>query len=326
MNPPAQVRGERWSVPAEAGSRGPGGAAVVASARPHGAGPSADSMDALRRELDTPLGMAVIAGSLHADRLRLLAAHLGGRIDGRAEEMLAGLDGSCRLLGDSLDHAMRVLRAPQRGHREHANGAKDGTTLAMLLHEALRDPLARFADRGLRCELRIDATLRTPGSAAAWNKVLSQLVENSVLHGFAGREAGQICISAESHGPGVLRVTYRDDGVGFSPEARQHALRRRYTSQPVLGCSGLGLCLLRDIVQSRLSGAIELQDTPSGAAFAIDVPAALSRQHRAAHPFFHTPPDRHRLRPPGAPPCSNVLSSRPMPPPPRAPARSTTSS
>ncbi|HSI58873.1 MAG TPA: sensor histidine kinase [Ideonella sp.] len=238
------------------------------------AGPAAE----LLQELDTPLGAALAAASLQAERLRDLAEHLGVSADARASALLAELDESGRLLGDSVQHAVRLLRR-QQAHAapaptaDAAAGLAEAQPLAVVLACALRLPLARCGEQAIDCSLEVESGLAAPGSPGAWSQVLAQLVANSVLHGFEGRPGGRIRITAQRHGPHVLRVTYQDDGVGLSPAAREQVFRRRFTSRAAQGSSGLGLCILRDIVQAQLNGAIALLETAAGAAFVIDVPA-----------------------------------------------------
>ena len=75
--------------------------------------------------------------------------------------------------------------------------------------------------------------------------VINELVTNAVEHGLAGRR-GTVGLAAQRHGKAGreerLTVTVSDDGVGLPPGPRRE---------------GLGLQIVRTLVQSELDGTIE---------------------------------------------------------------------
>jgi anti-sigma regulatory factor (Ser/Thr protein kinase) len=75
---------------------------------------------------------------------------------------------------------------------------------------------------------------------------VSEAVANSVVHGYRdGRVPGMITVCAQRTGEG-LRVSVRDDGMGFVPRADSPGL-------------GLGLPMI-----ATLTSSMTIQDTPSG--------------------------------------------------------------
>ena len=91
----------------------------------------------------------------------------------------------------------------------------------------------------------LPAQVATPLAVA-----VTEIMHNAVEHGFAGRP-GSLGISARRSGQG-LRVVIEDDGVGLPPGFDQ------------VTSSGLGLSIVRTLVESELGGEISLGSGPSG--------------------------------------------------------------
>jgi signal transduction histidine kinase len=157
---------------------------------------------------------------------------------------------------------------------------QDLLSMELVLGDALSVPAVRFRDRIIECELAVEHDLLVRTEPAAWYQVISNLVANSALHGFADRpEGGCIAMSAVRLGTNRARVTYRDDGRGFSVSERAAAFRQRQPcdSRASGGTpGGLGLAIVHDIVKSRLRGTISLRDDDYGATFDIDFPTLVS--------------------------------------------------
>lgn len=97
------------------------------------------------------------------------------------------------------------------------------------------------------------------------SQIISNLVANSLLHGFEGRNAGTICISAHRDGPQYkdLLLSFSDDGIGASAEVRKHLFEPFFTTRLGQGGSGLGMHIVYTLMQ-RLSGTIELLAPDAG--------------------------------------------------------------
>jgi len=101
--------------------------------------------------------------------------------------------------------------------------------------------------------------------AQAFNCLLTNAME-AMPHG------GEVKLSTSLAGPGRLRVSISDTGIGFSPTGLQNAfIPRKSTKRTGLG---LGLPLTRRIVE-RFGGTIELVSRSTGGATVnVDLPIA----------------------------------------------------
>ena len=109
----------------------------------------------------------------------------------------------------------------------------------------------------------LDADLATPLSL-----VINELVTNAVEHGLAQRD-GEVSLVAQRYigtdGVDWLRVVIEDDGHGLPPEPRRE---------------GLGLQIVRTLVNSELSGEIRwLPGDSGGTKVLIEMPLDLERRN-----------------------------------------------
>ncbi|MGS2721439.1 ATP-binding protein [Paraglaciecola aestuariivivens] len=120
----------------------------------------------------------------------------------------------------------------------------------------------------IQCDEKLQVHCRT----GALVQIITNLVMNSIIHGFADKEAGQISIKVEAKNNNV-QLFYKDDGCGLSKQAMSKLFDPFYTTKRGEGGSGLGTHLVYNLVVKGLGGKI----TPSselgkGLAYHIEFP------------------------------------------------------
>jgi signal transduction histidine kinase len=93
-------------------------------------------------------------------------------------------------------------------------------------------------------------------------QVLSNLINNAMLHAFEGRERGQITISIRELEGDMVELRFRDDGVGMSSKTLHQIYDPFFTTKMGQGGSGLGMHIVYNIVTNVLHGRIEVQSAP----------------------------------------------------------------
>ena len=130
------------------------------------------------------------------------------------------------------------------------------------------------AQRGIRLDTEVAPDLPLVSvDRERMVQVLANLVSNALRYTPNG---GVITLSARAAGPSVaLRV--QDTGPGIAPEHLPFIFKRFYRaddSRPSNGESGLGLAIVRSLVEAH-GGSIEVESEPGkGAAFIVTLPAA----------------------------------------------------
>jgi signal transduction histidine kinase len=104
-------------------------------------------------------------------------------------------------------------------------------------------------------------------------QVISNMFENSVLHGFDnGKLEGVISIAVKKE-ENDIHIHYSDTGKGMSPETLERIFEPFYTTLRARGGTGLGMYICHNIVTTRLKGTIECDSTQGkGVEFSIIFP------------------------------------------------------
>lgn len=131
-------------------------------------------------------------------------------------------------------------------------------------------------------ELQCPEDLRAHTYPGALAQVITNLIMNSVIHGFEGRARGRmdIVVTAEDNG---LRLLYSDDGRGMGPEALKKLFDPFFTTKRGSGGSGLGAHIVYNLITGPLGGRVQVESAPDrGVRFDIRLPLGLEPPLRAA--------------------------------------------
>ncbi|MBN2442619.1 MAG: substrate-binding domain-containing protein [Spirochaetales bacterium] len=106
----------------------------------------------------------------------------------------------------------------------------------------------------------------------AFSQIITNLLLNSLIHGYTDDRSGQINFTIE-HSDNTLHFIYSDDGKGIDPDNIDKIFNPFFTTNRIRGGTGLGLHLVYNIVKQRLGGTITCKsDIGKGVCFIITFP------------------------------------------------------
>ena len=112
-----------------------------------------------------------------------------------------------------------------------------------------------------------------PGALA---QIITNLIQNSLIHGFENIENGIIDIDVIQRNESV-RIEYRDNGCGIPADVIPLIFEPFFTTKRKEGGSGLGTHILFNLVTQTLQGKIKCIDTDmNGCFFEIDFPRQIA--------------------------------------------------
>lgn len=91
--------------------------------------------------------------------------------------------------------------------------------------------------------------------AGALSQIFTNLIINSIIHGFKGINRGLITIKVKLNGEHV-HITYQDNGHGVSEEQLAHLFDPFYTTASNRGGTGLGTHIVKTLVHDTLNGTV----------------------------------------------------------------------
>jgi signal transduction histidine kinase len=143
------------------------------------------------------------------------------------------------------------------------------------LKEYLNDILVslqpKFRGKIIDFKIDCDDKLKLNSYPGVYAQIFTNLLLNSLQHGFPEKDTGTIGIKADINNE-LLKIQYSDDGAGISKKDLPHIFEPFYTSDQHRG-TGLGLNILYNLVKQKLHGTISCESEPGkGVLFKIEVP------------------------------------------------------
>lgn len=237
-------------------------------------------------EINTPIGIAVTAAS----HLQEVSKAFAGKADsgkltrGDLAGWRAAVDEAVRLVLGSLERAHGLIGSFKQVAVDQSSEQRRHIELKTFLGEvefALKPSYKRTPhDLGIDCPEGIELDTY-PG---ALFQVFTNLVNNSLLHGFSEGQAGQMRIVARADAHNVY-LLYSDDGRGMPPEIAARAFDPFFTTRRGSGGSGLGLHLVYNLITQLLGGEVALNSAPgAGTEFEIRIPRVAPLRHEDTAP------------------------------------------
>ncbi|MFG1496769.1 ATP-binding protein [Saccharospirillum sp. HFRX-1] len=227
-------------------------------------------------EVNTPLGISITAASHLTSEARLAQRALQGNELKKSD--LERFFNECLETGDllsaNLDRAAQLIRSFKQVAVDQTSEEQRRINLHAYIDEVLASLRPKYKTAPVEIINDIDPDITTRLSPGALAQVVTNLVINSLLHGFDdGQRAGQIRFSNAPAGSNRLALLYEDDGQGMSEETLKHIFDPFYTTRRSSGGSGLGMNIVFNLVTGKLGGRIQIHSPPhDGCRFRITLP------------------------------------------------------
>jgi signal transduction histidine kinase len=114
-------------------------------------------------------------------------------------------------------------------------------------------------------------------SPGAVSQIVTNMVMNSLVHGFERDQEGSITIRAALDGDQVV-FDYADDGVGMDKETLGKMFDPFFTTKRGTGGSGLGAHILHNLVTGALNGTVKAESEPGkGLQYQLRFPRSVKK-------------------------------------------------
>jgi len=107
-------------------------------------------------------------------------------------------------------------------------------------------------------KLECNEELLISNSPGLISQIFTNLITNSLIHGFVESKNGTINISVYEEDSNIC-IIYKDNGKGIKEDIIEKIFDRFFTTKKSSGGSGLGMHIVHNIVTSHLSGTIEVK-------------------------------------------------------------------
>ena len=194
-------------------------------------------------------------------------------------------DMGLRWLAVSFD-VMRMIKGGLRGSERIAKLVKamksysyldQGAQQELDVHQGLEDTLSLLEHKlkyGIKVQRAYDRTLpKICAFGTELNQVWTNLIDNAID---AMNGSGTLKISTTQDDK-LIRIEISDSGSGIPREIQSRIFEPFYTTKPIGKGSGLGLDLVRRIVENRHQGTVTVESRPGRTCFIVCLPIPCPR-------------------------------------------------
>ena len=227
----------------------------------------------LCHEINTPLGVCITALSYLQKEFMTAQAVFSTEVkEEEFSKFTQNVYDTVEIMDYNLDRAVELMK----DFKKIAIGQSDDRLVSFNLNEYIRSLVhslsCEFQGKNIHVDIDCpeDLTIESfPGTIA---QILTNLITNSIVHGFSGRDEGRIGITALCH-KGCGEIIYTDNGCGISEGIEGRIFEPFFTTRGEGGGSGLGLSIVYNLVTQKLKGRIRYIRTVSeGVRFHIIFP------------------------------------------------------
>lgn len=241
-----------------------------------------DLVSSLAHEINTPLGVCVTLYSFIEENLEAFKRHHLEGTDKLTREILERLvdDNSeaLKLMGHNLKRSSELVSSFKLVSMDQYLEEYRIINIAHYMDEIINSIRPKYKRIDGLLTLSVDPEIRLYTYPGAISQIMTNLINNSVVHGFEGKQEGKINVVVEKGQPGYVRFSYQDSGVGLTDESREKLFTPFFTTKKNKGSSGLGMHIVYNAVVKTLGGTIEIMNLKKGFGVIIEIPIQVANK------------------------------------------------
>lgn len=224
-------------------------------------------------ELNTPVGNIVLMASALAERIDALsqAVQAHGVTRTALTSSLLEFNNANQIILRSAQRSAALIESFKRVAVDQTSHRRRQFDLREVVDDILNTMATIMRHANVTVDLQVPAGIEMHAQPGYLEQIFNNLVMNSILHGFHGKDGGHIVISATNSEDWVT-IVYQDDGHGIARELQHKVFEPFFTSQLGQGGSGLGMFIVHNLIHGAFGGHHELHSEPErGIRFAFTV-------------------------------------------------------
>jgi len=225
-------------------------------------------------EINTPLGVAVTAASLFGDRTAALQRQFdAGKLsaDELADYLRTAREASA-MVDRNLERTAQLVNSFKQVSVDHFSDERRRFVLSDWLRSLMHSLAPQWKRRPITFELEVEEGLNLDSYPGAITQVVSNLIQNALVHAYTEDEPGTLRLVARALGEDAVELSVSDSGRGITAEVLPHVFEPFYTTRRGRGGTGLGLHLVYNLVTGVLGGQIKVHSTPEGTRMVVTFP------------------------------------------------------
>jgi signal transduction histidine kinase/ligand-binding sensor domain-containing protein len=227
----------------------------------------------IAHEINTPVGIGITAISSMMDEVNKMAELFRQDKVSRQDfkEFLQSNHTAGELIQKNLQRTASLVQSFKQVSADQVSEQHREFGLREYINDILISLQPKFKDKKIDFNIECDEELKLNSYPGVFAQIFTNLILNSLQHGFVDRDTGTISIKADKNKE-LLKIQYSDDGSGISKTDLPHIFEPFYTSDRHRG-TGLGLNIIYNLVKQKLHGTITCDsDKGEGVLFTMEIP------------------------------------------------------
>jgi signal transduction histidine kinase len=213
----------------------------------------------ITHDVNTPIGVSITASSFLQERLDKLEEAYNDKslTSQNMQGFISDTRQTMSLLSNNLNRALSLIASFKQVAVDQTSEAQREINLHTYVSEVVASLAPTFNKTKHSIAITCEETIIMVCPPGAIAQILTNLVVNSLNHGFEGIEKGNINISLSSNQNDIV-IGYTDDGVGIDEQDIPMHFDAFVTTKMGSGGSGLGTHIMYNLVTQTLHGEIHL--------------------------------------------------------------------
>lgn len=224
-------------------------------------------------EINTPIGISLSLSSFENEQAKKLKEKYENDEMTKQdfESYLNKNIESTAIMMNSLKRASELVRSFKMVAVDTSSYAKREFKVKKYIQEILLGLHNFMKAKKVDIDLQIDEELSIFSFPGIFSQIMTNLIMNSIKHGFANRNEGKININIVNEN-NELKIDYTNNGETIPDEILEKIFDPFFTTKRNEGGSGLGLNIIYNLIITNLNGTIEAKNLKNGVQFLIKFP------------------------------------------------------
>ncbi|KPA17169.1 membrane protein containing ATP-binding region, ATPase-like domain protein [Candidatus Magnetomorum sp. HK-1] len=228
-------------------------------------------------EINTPIGIAVTESSFMEYKTSELMKKYKNGIMKRSdlEKYLKNVSEASTGILRNLNRAANLIQNFKQVAVDQSNEQKRLINVNNYLNEILVSMRPKYKRTEHKITVNCPDDIEVTTYPGAFYQVISNLIMNSLIHGFENIDKGEMIFNISIQETNVL-IDFSDNGKGIAKELISKIFDPFFTTKRGKGGTGLGLHIVYNLVVQNLGGTISCSSIPDeGCQFLIQIPISM---------------------------------------------------
>ena len=215
----------------------------------------------IAHEINTPLGNCLLTSTtLKEQTARFLTQLEAGTLKRSGlNHFTSALSEANDMLTRNLLTASELVSSFKQVSVDQTSQQRREFNLQKTSQEIIRTMQGRINKQGHTLDIDIPDEIMIDSYPGPYGQVITNFINNALVHGFEGIEHGRMRLSAEVINADYIRIQFTDNGLGIKGEHLRRIFDPFFTTKLGQGGSGLGMNIVHNIVNDLLAGTIEVE-------------------------------------------------------------------